>query len=90
MATAVEKEPATGTCGWPTFEEMQDTLRAARGAMTTARHAAEDLTAETVSTIRRHPLRSVAAAAMTGAVVGSFVAFGAAWFMRPRRRRFPW
>lgn len=90
MATAVQAEPTTEPCGWPTREEVEETLRAARRAMTSARHSAEDLAADAVSTVRRHPLRSIGAAMFAGAVAGSVVGLGAAFFMRPRRRRWEW
>lgn len=85
MAT-VQPERAIEPCGWPTREEVAEKLRAARRVVTTARHSAEDLTADTVSTVRRHPLRSMGAAVMTGAVFGSAFGFFAGFFMRPRRR----
>jgi hypothetical protein len=51
---------------------------------TTARHAAEDAVAEAALNIRRHPLRTVAGAAIVAGVAGLLVGFGAGWFARTR------
>jgi hypothetical protein len=90
MATAVQDEHPAAPCRWPTREEVEAKLRDARQAVTSVRHSAEDLAAETASTVRRHPLRSVGAAMLAGAVAGSVVGMGAGFFMRPRRRRWEW
>jgi len=90
MATAVQGECSAESFKWPTRDAMEENLRAARRVVTTARHTAEDLAADTVSKVRSHPLRSVGAAMMAGAFVGSAVGLFAGWFMRPRRRRWGW
>jgi ElaB/YqjD/DUF883 family membrane-anchored ribosome-binding protein len=84
MATAVQAEHPT-ECRWPTREELTEQLRAARRAVTAARHSAEDFAAETVSTVRHHPLRSLGAAMSAGAVGGAALGLFAGLFMRPRR-----
>ena len=89
MATAVQPEQSTEPCRWPTREELEEQFRHARRAVTHARRSAEDLAVGTVSTVRRHPLRSVGAAMMAGALAGSAVGLFAGLFMR-RRRRWGW
>jgi hypothetical protein len=66
----------------PTFESMNGHLRDARRKVTAGRHAAEDFAADTALKVRRHPLRAVSVAMVAGAVVGSLVGFGTAWFGR--------
>ena len=90
MATAVQEERPAVACRWPTREEVEEKLRDARRVVTNARHSAEELAAETASTVRDHPLRSLGAAMFTGAVVGSVVGLCAGFFLRPRRRRWEW
>ena len=89
MATAIQQEQSAA-CPWPKREQVEEKLRDARRAVTNARHSAEDLAADTASTVRRHPLRSVGAAMFAGAVAGSVVGLCAGFFMRPRRRRWQW
>ena len=86
MATAVQPERSTEPCRWPTREQVEERLRDARRAVTAVRHTAEDAAANTVSTVRRHPLRAVGGAMAAGALAGAFVGACAAWFMRTRRR----
>ena len=90
MATAVQAEHTCASYKWPTHEEIEERVRAARRAMTSARNTAEDLTADAVAKVRRYPLRSLGAAMIGGAVVGSAAGFFAGFFMRPRRRRWEW
>lgn len=89
MATAIQQKQSAA-CRWPTRQEVEETFRDARRAVTHARHSAEDLAAGTASTVRRHPLRSVGAAMFAGAVAGSVVGLCGGFFMRPRRRRWEW
>lgn len=86
MATAVHEGRPIGPCRWPTAEAIEEKLRAASHAATAARHKAENLAAGTVEEVRRHPIRSVGAATVVGALAGSVVGLCAGWFMRPRRR----
>jgi hypothetical protein len=86
MATAVQQEHTAAPCRWPSREELEEQFRHARRAVTHARRSAEDLPAGIVSTVRRHPLRSVGAVMFAGAVAGSAVGFFAGCFMRRRRR----
>jgi ElaB/YqjD/DUF883 family membrane-anchored ribosome-binding protein len=58
------------------FEFRRENLREARRKVTAARHAAEDFAADAALKVRRHPLRAVSVAMVTGAVVGSLVGFG--------------
>jgi ElaB/YqjD/DUF883 family membrane-anchored ribosome-binding protein len=68
----------------PRFESMRANLRDARRKVTAARYAAEDWAADTVVKVRRHPLRAVSVAMVTGAVLGSLVGFGTGRFGRTR------
>jgi hypothetical protein len=68
----------------PTFESVRENLRGARRKVTIARYAAEDFAADAALKVRRHPLRAVSVAMVTGAVVGSVVGFGTGWFGRAR------
>lgn len=68
----------------PTFESMRANLRDARRKVTAVRYAAEDFAADAALKVRRHPLRAVSVAMVTGAVVGSLVGFGTGWFGRTR------
>lgn len=85
MATAARAERTTEPCRWPTVESVDESLRQARRAVTTARHAAEDALGEATLNIRRHPLPAVGAAFASGVVVGVTVGFAAGWFTRVRR-----
>ena len=94
MATAVQPECSTASFQWPTREAVVEKLRDARHAVTMARHSAEDLAADTVSTVRRHPLRAIGGAmavgAAVGAAVGSLAGLYAGREMRRPRRRWEW
>jgi hypothetical protein len=90
MATAVHAEQPCASYKWPTREEIEESVRAARRAMTSARNTAETLATDAVAEVRRHPLRAIGAAMIGGAVVGSAAGFFAGFFMRPRRRRWEW
>jgi hypothetical protein len=87
MAPAVQPEQSTEPCRWPTREELEEQFRHARRAVTHARRSTGNLAAGTVSTVRRHPLRSVGAVMSAGAVAGSAVGLFVGFFMRRRRRR---
>jgi hypothetical protein len=63
---------------------MRENLRGARRKVTTARHAAEDFAADAALKVRRHPLRAMSVAMVTGAFVGSLVGFGTGRFGRTR------
>lgn len=66
----------------PRFESMRANLRDVRRKITEARYAAEDFAADTAVKVRRHPLRAVSVAMVTGAVLGSLVGFGTGRFGR--------
>lgn len=88
MATAIGSSVATESlgkpCAWATFESMKDSVREARRAVGAARHATENLAADVASKVQGHPLRAAGIAMGAGAVVGSLVGFGFAWFARSR------
>jgi hypothetical protein len=63
---------------------MKANVRDARRKITAARHAAEDFADDAVLKVRRHPLRAMSVAMVTGAVAGSLVGFGSRWFGRTR------
>ena len=90
MATAVNvntEQPGEWR-GWPTSESMQENLREVRRVVSTARRAAEGVAADAAEEVQRHPLRSIGTAVVAGAIVGSLVGFGVAWFARTPRRRW--
>ena len=83
MATAMRSGFTTGeACGWPTFDSMEEHVRAARRAAVAARHATEDFAADAVVTIRKHPLAAVGAAAAAGLLIGAAAGVYAAWCTR--------
>lgn len=88
MATAIRsgviKESPSEPCAWPTFESLEESVRGARRAVVGARHAAEDVAADAVLKIRRHPLKAIGIAMAAGVVVGSVVGAGFGWFARLR------
>jgi ElaB/YqjD/DUF883 family membrane-anchored ribosome-binding protein len=84
MPTVAQAARTAEPCRWPTSETVEETLRQARQAVNTARHAAEDAIGEATQDIKRHPLRAVGAAAMAGLCAGTLVGFGAGWFARKR------
>lgn len=90
MATALHAEQPCASHKWPTREEIEESVRAARRAMTSARNTAEDVASDAVAKVRRHPLRALGAAMIGGAVIGSAAGLFAGFFMRPRRRRWEW
>lgn len=88
MATAIRSgvtpETPADPCAWPAFEAVEKGVREARRAVGAARHATEDLTADVVSKVERHPLRAVGIATGAGAVAGLLLGFGFGWFARTR------
>ena len=84
MATVNYAEGRAAACRWPTREAVEQNLRQARHAVTTARNTAEDAVAQTALNIRRRPLQAVGAAAAVGAIAGAVIGFGVGWW-RPRR-----
>ena len=86
MTTAIRlgaiSESLRERCAWPSFKSMRGNLRDARRKVTAAHHAAEDFAADAALKVRRHPLRAVSVAMVTGAVFGSLVRFGTGWFGR--------
>ena len=64
----------------PMFDSMKANLREARRKVVAARCAAEDFAGDTALKVRRHPLRAVSVAMVTGAVFGSLVGFGTGRF----------
>lgn len=88
MATAIHSSVMTEHLGnlraWPSLESVTDSMRVARSAVGAARHATENLAAAVVSKVERYPLRAVGIAMGVGAVAGSLVGFGFAWFARIR------
>lgn len=67
----------------PVVESIQgrvdETVRGTRRAVTRARHAVEDTTADAVLRVRRRPLESVAAAAAAGVLAGCALGFLLGW-----------
>jgi hypothetical protein len=86
MATATQAGRVTEPGCWPTGEALEENLREVRRMATTARHAAEDAVAEAALSIRRHPLRALAGAAVVAGIAGMLVGFGAGWLARSNRR----
>ena len=78
MATVNYAEGRTAACRWPTREAVEENVRHARRAVSTARHAAEDGVEQTALNIRRHPLQGAAAA------VGAVIGFGVGWWRQRR------
>ena len=72
--TATPTDGARERCG-PAFATLEKNMREATRAIVEGRHAAEDVVAETVREVRRHPLRALALAAGGGAVTGGLVGF---------------
>jgi hypothetical protein len=89
MATAIHPAGTSAAsaepCAWPGFGAIDEGVKSARRAAAAARHAAEELTSDTVSTVRVHPLRAIGVAAFAGAIVGGLTALGLEW-ARGRRR----
>jgi hypothetical protein len=88
VATAIRlgaiSERLSAPWAWPTLESMRENLRDARRKATAARHATEDFADDAALKVRRHPLRAMGVAMVTGAVVGSLVGPCIAWFGRIR------
>lgn len=88
MGTAIRSGPGTTRqgepCAGPMLHSLESTMHGARHAVAAARHATEDLAADAVSRIRRHPLRVAGAVLVASALAGSLVGFGAGWFARMR------
>lgn len=85
MATATQSEKASGPCGWPKLDSVEENLRQARRVVNDARHAAEDAIEEAALQVRRHPLPVVGAAIVVGAVAGAVVGFCAGRVSRTGR-----
>jgi ElaB/YqjD/DUF883 family membrane-anchored ribosome-binding protein len=57
------------------LQQFEEKVEQGRRVITRGRHAAEDGVAAAVLQVRRHPLRTVAAATAAGALVGCVVGF---------------
>jgi ElaB/YqjD/DUF883 family membrane-anchored ribosome-binding protein len=84
MRTNEIRETFGHQCEWPTLESMEETARAARRAVRTARNATEDFVAGTTLEVRRHPLMAVAVAATAGLMTGVAVGVAGVWLWRRR------
>lgn len=67
----------------PARDAVDEALRQTRRALVDVRHATEDLTADAVLKVRRHPLASVGLAVCAGTLAGAAIGFSMA---RSRRR----
>jgi ElaB/YqjD/DUF883 family membrane-anchored ribosome-binding protein len=74
MGTAAAKELLQDRFG-PALEALEDNVREARRAITTGRHALEDVVEGTALQVRRHPLRALAVTAGVGALAGCLIGF---------------
>lgn len=88
MATTIRAHEVRGDadqpCAWPTLESIEEAVRTARRAMSTARTTTEDFVDQASLTVRRHPLIAVGVAAGAGLVTGCVFGFVGAWFARRR------
>ena len=88
MATAIRagviSESPAEPCAWPAFESTHEDVCGARAKAAAARQTAGQLAAQTASHIRSHPVQSASVALAAGALLGSLVGFGLAWFARNR------
>lgn len=87
MATAVRTQEGKGfheQCAWPTLESMEEAVRTARRAVTSARNKTEDFVAGTTLEVRRHPLASIGLAAAAGLMTGVVFGFAGVWLWRNR------
>lgn len=71
----------------PAVDAVQDNMRSARRAIAHGRHAAEDFIASGALQVRRHPLRSVAAAGLAGALLGCVFGLALGWRAHDRTSR---
>jgi hypothetical protein len=76
MGTAAAKELLQDRFG-PALEALENNVREARRAITTGRHALEDVVEGTALQlqVRRHPLRALAVTAGAGALAGCLIGF---------------
>lgn len=88
MATAVRTGLFKGTFdpqrAWPTRESMEEAVRTARRAVTSARNASEDFVAGTTHEVRRRPLAAVGLAGVAGLMAGVAFGIAGAWLWRNR------
>lgn len=88
MATATQTNEravlADETCGWPTRDSVERTVRNARRVISEARQATGDFADGTADKVRQHPFASVGAAAVAGVVAGGVIGFAYAWLSRRR------
>jgi 4-amino-4-deoxy-L-arabinose transferase-like glycosyltransferase len=71
----------------PTLQVFARVIAGAQNATSVVRQMVQFVAAETVVTVRSHPLRTVGIALAVGIVVGSIVGFGCGWLASSRRRR---
>jgi ElaB/YqjD/DUF883 family membrane-anchored ribosome-binding protein len=71
---------------WATPERFEERVRDARRVATDARQAAREAAVAAAVTIKEHPLRSVAGAALVGTLTGVMIGFVAGWLVQPARK----
>ena len=88
MATAIRESEMMGArggpCAWPTFESVEQAVRAARRNASEARIKAEDLAAGASLEVRRHPFAAVGLAVAAGIATGCVFGFAVGWFTARR------
>jgi ElaB/YqjD/DUF883 family membrane-anchored ribosome-binding protein len=81
MATVTEAAAkAVSEYAEPVLSAVDENVRNAQRAVVSRRHAVEDVAAETIVQVRRHPLVSLAIAAAVGTLFGCWIGFTAGRF----------
>lgn len=88
MATAIRTRGMTslleGSYVWPRFDSVENGVRKASRALSSARHVTDDIAKDASREVRRHPLAAVGLSTAAGIVTGCFFGIAAGWYFSRR------